>query len=451
MYTKTLVKFLLKILLLLVLLFQAKIATAQMWTTRLFVPLDSTMLQNDSTKLLYQQAVHDYHYPTDSIEPHFNAALFMVIYQPERTHIYFKPIDNIFRKRYLEAKEKKYRLPAAIEAEEHIHQQDHAFEDVVHYYAVDHPEKVLHTWSEIPEPYREFVEGRKISRDHQRELIDFARQLHQNQQFDRSMRHLPQKPVSPWVLSGEENAQISQLWLCNWTKGGETALTISFDFRAKALYIKDKHQWENDGVHKLGLTYTGALGGRISDDEFSLTTKYGYQAKDSKWFYSFQTSFKSQLFRSFDSSDTLKVDPKSTIFSPAYLQLAFGMDYKTDDLNVLLSPYTVSFTLVADTGKINKEDYGIYSSKKSKVENGISVTSNWRKRITTEITYTSAVDFFFQYSKDGSKQFNWENIFDMQINRFLSARVLMIFRYFNNESKKFQLKENVCIAFKYVF
>ena len=107
---------------------------------------------------------------------------------------------------------------------------------------------------------------------------------------------------------------------------------------------------------------------------------------------------------------------------------------------------------MTDTAKIDQTRYKIAENKKSNVINGFSITTNWKWKITREITYNTRMELFYQYqSKDGQKRFDWENIVDLRVNRFLSTRVLVQFRYFDNESAKFQVKENINIAFKYTF
>ena len=101
---------------------------------------------------------------------------------------------------------------------------------------------------------------------------------------------------------------------------------------------------------------------------------------------------------------------------------------------------------------IDQTSYGISEDKKANFVNGFSITANWKKTIIYGIYYTPKLELFYEYfRKDGNKRFDWENIIDVQINRFLSTRFLVELRYFDNESDHFQVKENFSIAFKYSF
>ncbi len=327
------------------------------------------------------------------------------------------------------------------------------FAEIRYNYMVEHPDVVKYTWRQVPEPWKDIRDGRRIRKDKKAEMREIVRMINSGNDNYTSgnLKELPKEEVSPWTTTGQENLQMSQLYLGNWAKGGESSLSLVSDFRGTAKYVKAKHQWENTIVHKMGVTHTSTLGTRVSDDAFDLTSKYGYQAV-SKWYYSFLTTFKTQMFRNYSSSDKNKEKPKSTLLSPAYVQFIFGMDYKKEDLSLLLSPYTAVMTIVADTAMIDQTAYSIPENKRSNTVDGFSITLNWKKKFTNDITYTTKGELFYEYfEKDGQKRFDWENVVDLQINRFLTTRLIFELRYYDNESDKFQVKENISISFKYSF
>ena len=324
--------------------------------------------------------------------------------------------------------------------------------ELEHDYVLANPSQVNLTWDMIPELWRPLSDNRPEGRE-KAQNAELAKYFETDGYYRNNMKmhKLPEKPKSPWTITGEENVQLSQLFLSNWVKGGESSTTLLSDLRFKASYKKDKHQWENDIIHKLGVTHTSVLGTRLSDDVVDLSSKYGYEAIKN-WFYSFKNTFKTQLFRNYSKNDKEKERPKSAFFSPAYIQFIFGMDYKKKDLSLLLSPYTSIITIVADTSLVDKSQYSITGDKKRMSVNGFSVSVNWKKKLAVNITYTTKGELFYEYfKKGGQKRFDWENIFDMQINRYLTTRLLSELRFFDNESKKFQFKENFSIAFKYSF
>lgn len=325
-------------------------------------------------------------------------------------------------------------------------------EDIIYNYKIKYPATVQYTWRQIPETWNVIHEGRNRTKTQHEEMREMADMIStQNPKEQKTELKLPKEDVSPWTTKGQENLQISQLFLGNWAKGGESSMSLVSDFRYSAKYANGKHTWENNIISKVGITHTSTLGTRVSDDELSLTSKYGYKAVN-KWYYSFQNSFKTQMFRNYASNDKDKVKPKSTLLSPAYIQFIFGMDYKTNNFSLLLSPYTAIITVVVDTATIDQTKYSIPDNRKSNTVDGFSITLNWKKQFRTEITYTTKGELFYEYfEKHGQKRFDWENVLDLQINRFLTTRVIAELRYYDNESSKFQFKENISIAFKYTF
>ncbi|MCI5777469.1 MAG: DUF3078 domain-containing protein [Bacteroidales bacterium] len=315
-----------------------------------------------------------------------------------------------------------------------------------------HPELMRYTWNEIPDLLKDIREGRLLdSKENDNERLSKIFKPDVAFIVD-ELKAKKVEEVNPWTLSGVENLQFSQLYVNNWIKGGENSASLLHDFRWKALFVKDRSQWETNVTSKLGLTYTSTLKGRVSDDLLDINSKYGFNAVN-KWYYSFLFSFKTQLFRNYSSSDIEKESPKSTLLSPAYLQFIFGMDYKRgDDLSVLLSPYTGIITVVADTADIDPTNFGIDEGKRADFINGFSITVNWKKTIMYGVYYITRVELFYEYfRKNGNKRFDWENVFEFQINRFISTRLNLELRYFDNESEKFQVKENFSISFKYSF
>lgn len=315
-----------------------------------------------------------------------------------------------------------------------------------------HPELMRYTWNEIPDLLKDIREGRLLdSKENDNERLSKIFKPDVAFIVD-ELKAKKVEEVNPWTLSGVENLQFSQLYVNNWIKGGENSASLLHDFRWKALFVKDRSQWETNVTSKLGLTYTSTLNGRVSDDLLDINSKYGFNAVN-KWYYSFLFSFKTQLFRNYSSSDIEKESPKSTLLSPAYLQFIFGMDYKRgDDLSVLLSPYTGIITVVADTADIDPTNFGIDEGKRADFINGFSITVNWKKTIMYGVYYITRVELFYEYfRKNGNKRFDWENVFEFQINRFISTRLNLELRYFDNESEKFQVKENFSISFKYSF
>lgn len=256
----------------------------------------------------------------------------------------------------------------------------------------------------------------------------------------------------PWIFSGSENIQLSQAYLKNWAKGGQNSVALLSDLRIKAIYEEGKIQWENSAIHKLGFISSQSSLSRVNDDLIDLNSKYGINASKN-WFYSFLFNFKTQFFNGYSSSDALKETPISSFMAPGYFTLAAGMDFKKGkNFTLMISPVTSKFTIVADTAKVDQTRYNIPEDKRSEFLTGGSLINNFIWQINKEMKFTSAANVFYDYFNTENKvQAEWDMILDMRINVFLSTRITTNFRYFENESSKLQVRENLSISFRYNF
>lgn len=276
--------------------------------------------------------------------------------------------------------------------------------------------------------------------------------------FKRDSPSLPQKLDKvelikrPWKFSGSENIQFSQAYLKNWAKGGQNSVSLLSDLRIKAIYQKGKNQWENGVVHKLGIISSQGSLSRVNDDLIELNSKYGISASKN-WYYSFLFNLKTQFFNGYASNDQMKETPISAFMAPGYFTLAVGMDFKKGkDFTLLISPVTSKLTVVLDTAKVDQTRYNIAEDKRSEFLTGGSLINNFSWQINKEIKFTSSANIFYDYfEKENKVQAEWDMILDMRINVFLSTRITTNFRYYENESEKIQIRENMSIAFRYNF
>ncbi len=321
-------------------------------------------------------------------------------------------------------------------------------------FAFAHPGIVALSWDSIPDAP---IPGRYgfLKRRSARDGINLL--LHEHSYNTQPSLKKVTISKGPWTLGGTENIQLSQGYIDNWVKGGESNVSLASDLRLNANFNKGKHEWENYIIHKVGVISTDNDKGRVNTDLIEINTKYGHKASE-KWYYSFLYNFKTQFFYGYDKADDDKSDPVSGFMAPAYMSFALGMDFKpSKKFTLLLSPVTTRITLVADTIKFDQTKFGIPEGKSSEVVNGISVVNNFEYEMSKEVKLSSRLDAFYQYlgkvpvGQQRQVQIDWEVIMDMRINRFFSTRLLAHARYFTNESDKIQFRQNFNIAFKYHF
>lgn len=312
---------------------------------------------------------------------------------------------------------------------------------------IENPGLVKYAWKTIPEPHRLITDRRHLRKRSAEEGIQalLTKEISKPDKLNEK-----KKKQGPWTYNGIESVQLSQAYLDNWTRGGENSITLVSDLLLKANYKLNKHEWENFARHKIGVVSSESYATQINTDKIELNSKYGMKASK-KWFYSALFNFKSQFFNGYNNKNRETIT--SGFMSPAYLTLAVGMDFKKDNnFTLLLSPLTAKLTWVMDTAKVDQTRYKIAADRKAIFINGASIVNDINWVISTELSLKSSIDAFVGYlSKDAFTQVDWELIFNMRINKFLSTRINTQLRYFDNESDKIQLKENFTVSFNYKF
>jgi len=322
-------------------------------------------------------------------------------------------------------------------------------EAFLHHFFVSNPSVVDYDWYELPDVPSVMGQSKRLV------LNKSARSLGHLFVTDNVRRPDLLEKVDmanrPWVFSGSEHVQFSQAYLKNWVKGGQQSVSLLSDLRFSAIYKDDDTQWENNLIHKIGVIDIEGSNSRINDDLIELSSKYGINASK-KWFYSLLFNFKTQFFNGYESDDVEKLEPISAFMAPASWSLAAGMDYKTKNFTLMLSPLTSRISMVLDTVKIDQTRYSIPEDKKSMFFMGGSFQNNLTWNVSEGIELTSAMNVFYDYfEKEDKVQAEWDLILDMKINVFLSTRITTNFRYYESESSKLQARENLSIAFQYKF
>src|SRR5215510_4145111 len=88
-----------------------------------------------------------------------------------------------------------------------------------------------------------------------------------------------QAPVdTSWKKGGFVSLSFTQVSLTNWAAGGEEEYSGLALLNLFANYFKDKVSWENYIDLGYGLSKSGELDVRKTEDKIDLGSKYGYQA-----------------------------------------------------------------------------------------------------------------------------------------------------------------------------
>lgn len=252
------------------------------------------------------------------------------------------------------------------------------------------------------------------------------------------------KDTSYWHKNGFFGLNLAQTSMNNWQGGGQDNIAFSGLLNAELQYKKGKSEWVNrfDGQYGIVKLGNNKLWQKNVDQLFAMS-KYSLYAFKKYWFYTLMADFRSQFADGYKYfGDTLQV-AVSRFASPAYIQLALGLDFKPADYFVVtLSPVAGKITMVTDQNFANAGEYGVDKAvydttgklitpgKKMRYEFGGRLTIKFKKDITKMFSIDTYADFFSNYMKEpGNIDVVWNTLLTLKINKFFSATLSTKFLY----------------------
>lgn len=266
-----------------------------------------------------------------------------------------------------------------------------------------------------------------------------------------------------WKRGGSVNINLAQGSLSNWSSGGDNfSMSLNSHVNYSVFYRKTVHTWDNSFDFNFGYVQTTTLGSRKNDDRIDFLSKYGRRIDTSnKVFASALFNFRSQFFdgRNYTSKNVSELT--STLFSPAYIILSVGFDYKPKPtFSIFFSPLTNRTTLVASSKTALKKAYGVDSGRYTYNEVGAFASVNYFTNIKKYVTYKGRMDLFSNYAHNPQNvDVYMTNLFLFKINKFLSASYSLDAIYDDdvrrvgkdNRSLGLQLKSLIGIGFTMPF
>lgn len=325
-------------------------------------------------------------------------------------------------------------------------------------YMIANPQYVRYNELWLPEPPKEY-----------RAVVDPSKTTIIIEEVPVDKNHLvdevPQSPVEQrnWLHSFNGSAQFSQAYISpNWYQGGNNNLNMI----ANVVYNVKLNQafhpnlmFENTIQYKLGMNSAPDDTIRsysISEDLLQINSKFGVKAAR-RWFYSVSLAFKTQLFNGYKSNTN---DLKAAFMSPGELNIGLGMtyNYQTPDkrftFDASISPLSYNLKTCLNS-RMDETAYGIKRGRSAISEYGSSAEAKMVWKITRDITYTSRLFLFTDYSY---LQGDWENTFNFSVNRYISTQIYVHARYDSSTARladsdwhRWQLKEILSFGFSYQF
>lgn len=247
---------------------------------------------------------------------------------------------------------------------------------------------------------------------------------------------------------------LNQGMLHNWAAGGEI-ISASVTGLFNGYYIKyaGSKIWTNnlDLAYGLLYTYSNKFVPRKVDDRIDLTSKYGIRLNPKKDFY-FTTLFnaRTQFTEAFNYDvDSWDKYPISNAFSPLYMTLAPGIEYrKGSQVSVFFSPAAMRFTFASRqfTSQNPEGAFGIKQDEIMRFEVGSYLTARYIKEFTPSFSYNGRFDLYANYlAKDvyqgdelvkknnpGNIDILWDNNFSYKFYKYFSINFGILGVYDND-------------------
>ena len=289
-------------------------------------------------------------------------------------------------------------------------------------------------------------------------------------------------PVKPnyWTRSAKFDLGINQTSLTNWAAGGYNTVTLAAGMDAAANYAKDLISWNNRLQLDYGFLWSADKDNLIqkNKDRIYLESKLAYKtSQTSKWNYSASFDFRSQFSEGYDNyqqdQQTKKWsgDLKSALMSPAYTNIALGMDWVPAPwFNMSVSPLTGGFTIC--TVESLRKTYGMKlresgldpevgaNYRSSLFQFGAQMKANAKFTVNDVFTFDTQLVLFYDYLFDYNtyKNFpvrvNWDNKLSWQAAKFfnISLSTWLIYNpliMIREKTSRIQFKEFFAVSFTY--
>ena len=251
---------------------------------------------------------------------------------------------------------------------------------------------------------------------------------------EKRLRAVNADTIMGWKKGGLFAINLAQTSLTNWAAGGQNSAAVNGILSAFANFKQGKSAWDNSLDIGYGILKQGKDASPMkTDDKFDLFSKYGREAFK-KFYWSALMNFKTQMRPGYKYPDT--ENKISDIFSPAYLLLAAGMDYKPNPyFSAFIAPLTGKFTFVNDPELSASGAFGVTPGQNSRSEFGgymraIFSKNDFKDEFMKNVAFTTKIDLFSNYGHNPQNiDVTWENLIGLKVNKFISVNFNTVLMY----------------------
>lgn len=264
--------------------------------------------------------------------------------------------------------------------------------------------------------------------------------------------------IGPWTKKGNASLMFNQSTFSNWVAGGENNISGTLGFNYDFNYKKGDWAWDNKIIASYGIIKTrNSAFAKKTDDRLYFNSVLGKKASE-HWYYSAFVNFKTQFTKGYiyskNDAGTEFRNEYTNFFSPAYLLIGPGMEYKRDDnFKINLSPATSKFTFVDKNFTLPNEAYfGVKEGKTMRYELGFNASMYYKLDIIANVTFENILNLYSNYIEDPQNvDIDYQLNIVMKINRYLTTNLMFQTIYDDNAYQGFQVRQIFGVAANYGF
>ena len=253
-----------------------------------------------------------------------------------------------------------------------------------------------------------------------------------------------------WKTKGTFSTQMTESFFSpNWYQGGVNNVNLLSSMTFEANYNnKKKVQWDNKMEARLGFYKNEGAEMQSNQDLLRLTSKLNLKAIRN-WNYTVEAQSNTQMMNHYNGDNTLK----SKFLAPVDASLTVGMDFKKSfkkgSVSIFPGPLSYKMTYVAVPDLATR--YGIEEGKQSRHDIGSKLQVDFNYKLSNNISYKTR---FYYYTPYDYVQVDWENTFNFQVSKYLSATMFFHTRFDDHVQRNdkwgyFQFKEYLTFGLNY--
>lgn len=257
-----------------------------------------------------------------------------------------------------------------------------------------------------------------------------------------------------WKTKGTFSMQFTESYFTeNWYQGGANNINMLSTMTLEANYNnKRKVQWNNRLEARIGFYQNEGAEIQSNQDLLRATSSLNLKAIRN-WNYTVEAQGNTQMMQHFQSD---KVTLQSRFFAPVDGTLTIGMSYskglKKGSLSVFPGPLSYKITYVAVPEVAAR--YNFEDGKSYRDDIGSKLEVRFDYKLAKDISYNTR--FYYFTGRYEYVQMDWENTFNFQMNKHLSAKFFFHARFDDSRAKDpkygyLQFKEYLTFGLNYTW